>query len=542
MSRNEDLSDNELDAFDSRRQQILLDEAGDYAASRGLDSEESDEEVLVLGNNQSEEEDDESGLSEGEEGSEEGESETEAGWGSKKDYYGGDDYSDDDNAMTEEALRQQKKQLQELNMGDYLDEDMMADWEKTAGQHEAAGTGAQPEEDETVDVWELPEEDQLKHLNGLFPEFVPLLREFNKLSPQLETLKKGNEALQAKFVALSAYLSSISAYCSIFVDKLRNETKFSMKTDPVMESILTSREVWRQASQLSDVVMVDASEPTSESESESIADTEQFAAVDEAAADPTDSESENDSMSEPESLTDDEEQEADPTAKRSVRAPQLVDDYAENAADAADNDDKQRRKKSLRFYTSKIDQAAQKNARREKFDGDLDLPYRERLFERQQRLIEEARKRGLGLDKAQLGDALDDDAAADDYETARNINEDANDYYESIKQGKMVKKEARRTAHQEAKRAVREGRMAEFQETADAEGKRALNFQILKNKGLTANKKNENRNARVKKRKKYEQAKKKLKSVRAVYEQASGPYQGEKTGIKKNLSRSVKLK
>ena len=44
------------------------------------------------------------------------------------------------------------------------------------------------------------------------------------------------------------------------------------------------------------------------------------------------------------------------------------------------------------------------------------------------------------------------------------------------------------------------------------------------------------------KRKQYEKAQKKLKSVRQVYDANNrGPYEGEKTGIKKGLSRSVKL-
>ena len=99
-----------------------------------------------------------------------------------------------------------------------------------------------------------------------------------------------------------------------------------------------------------------------------------------------------------------------------------------------------------------------------------------------------------------------------------------------------------RAAHEASKLAARDGKLAELQESISADGKRALNFQILKNKGLTPQRKNENRNSRVKKRKKYEQAKKKLRSVRQVHEANAGPYGGEKTGIKKNFSRSVKLR
>ncbi|GMM29008.1 hypothetical protein DAMA08_017240 [Martiniozyma asiatica (nom. inval.)] len=73
------------------------------------------------------------------------------------------------------------------------------------------------------------------------------------------------------------------------------------------------------------------------------------------------------------------------------------------------------------------------------------------------------------------------------------------------------------------------------------DGKRAIGYEIMKNKGLTAHRKKENRNARVKKRNKYDKAKKKLKSQRAVYEGQKGKYIGEESGIRRNLSRSVKL-
>lgn len=50
------------------------------------------------------------------------------------------------------------------------------------------------------------------------------------------------------------------------------------------------------------------------------------------------------------------------------------------------------------------------------------------------------------------------------------------------------------------------------------------------------------RNPRVKKRKKFEEKKKKLGSIRQVYRGGEGKgYGGELTGIKTNLVRSVKL-
>ncbi|CAG8468615.1 9923_t:CDS:2 [Paraglomus brasilianum] len=72
--------------------------------------------------------------------------------------------------------------------------------------------------------------------------------------------------------------------------------------------------------------------------------------------------------------------------------------------------------------------------------------------------------------------------------------------------------------------------------------KRAINYQIMKNKGLTPTRKKEQRNPRVKHRKKFERAKKRIKSIKRVVAPKVGPYAGELTGIKTNLSRSIKFK
>ena len=83
----------------------------------------------------------------------------------------------------------------------------------------------------------------------------------------------------------------------------------------------------------------------------------------------------------------------------------------------------------------------------------------------------------------------------------------------------------------------------EFDDNAplDPSDKRSINYQIMKNKGLTPARKKEQRNPRVKHRKKYEKSLIKLKSFKAVQRDQSAPYKGEATGIKKNLARSVKF-
>lgn len=79
------------------------------------------------------------------------------------------------------------------------------------------------------------------------------------------------------------------------------------------------------------------------------------------------------------------------------------------------------------------------------------------------------------------------------------------------------------------------------QNQGSAGDKRKVTYDIMKNKGLTAHRKKENRNARVKKRNKYAKAQQKLKSQRGVFEGQQGPYIGELSGIRRNISRSTKL-
>ncbi len=71
--------------------------------------------------------------------------------------------------------------------------------------------------------------------------------------------------------------------------------------------------------------------------------------------------------------------------------------------------------------------------------------------------------------------------------------------------------------------------------------KRRVNYDILKNKGLTPARNREQRNPRVRQRMKYERSMTKLKSFKAVVKTQDKPYAGEQTGIKKNLAKSVRF-
>jgi U3 small nucleolar RNA-associated protein 3 len=82
----------------------------------------------------------------------------------------------------------------------------------------------------------------------------------------------------------------------------------------------------------------------------------------------------------------------------------------------------------------------------------------------------------------------------------------------------------------------------DFQDEA-ATGPRSLTRAILANKGLTPHRSKSVRNPRVKKRQRFEKAKKKVSSQKAVYKGGigdSGRYEGEKSGISK-VVKSVRL-
>lgn len=78
--------------------------------------------------------------------------------------------------------------------------------------------------------------------------------------------------------------------------------------------------------------------------------------------------------------------------------------------------------------------------------------------------------------------------------------------------------------------------------TVDEAGKRYVGYQIIKNKGLTAQKRKELRNPRIKNKIKFKKALVRRKgSVREVRSQ-TGIYAGESSGIKAFLKRGIKIK
>jgi U3 small nucleolar RNA-associated protein 3 len=203
------------------------------------------------------------------------------------------------------------------------------------------------------------------------------------------------------------------------------------------------------------------------------------------------------------------------------------DDFQDlDALDSVDIEDKTAKKRSLRDYVSKIDSKQQKRAA--KFQGDLDIPYRDRF--RQE-------KKGVAQPQDNSADLDDADWDESDLKQAQgaNVDGDDSDLYDQVKAQKAALKTAKK-AEYEANRMP----IIADEDLADGD-KRSVTWQILKNKGLTPHRKKENRNARVKHRNKYEKKMKKLSSFRAVAKTQDGAYGGEKTGIRTGLARSVKL-
>mgnify|MGYP001186182141 CR=1 FL=1 len=596
---------NEIDDFASKRDQILLENSN--LGTQGADDYESnpddeEEEVMAMSNEEtSSEEEDEEEEEEQEQTDEEldGEqayrkvfgrklelhrdpAEDEGGmlgndnaWGSTKgDYYGADDIDDEETAkeVEKEALRQKKKHLEELNMNDYLDDDLDEEWSKSAKEFDVGEFKESTKQDDKTasikDILNMDSEAKKNHLQTLFPEFIPLSKEMIQLSDLLEELKSEEESeiTKLKICALSTYLGTLSSYFGILLHELNNNDTFAtMRDHPVMEMILTSKEVWRQASSLAQ--KFDQENESQDDDDEDMADPglEQFdegkldglrsgnsedveeSDQEEKASEVEDQEEADDDDSEDDDdvdLDDFEEYVAQSRISKSkINGKQesaRTDDYVEGEMADVDSQEKKARKRTLRFYTSKIDQS--ENKKLDKFKGDDDIPYKERFFERQQRLLEEARKRGQqGPSGADL-DTKDYNSGDEATSKAMN-NESEKDYFNLTQKRRQERKGARQQAHKEAVKAARDGKLAELVGKVGEDGKRAINYQILKNKGLTPKRKKDDRNSRVKKRKKYEKAQKKLKSVRAVYSGGqSGVYEGEKTGIKKNLTKSVKFK
>ncbi|KAI0826750.1 Sas10 C-terminal domain-containing protein [Trametes gibbosa] len=227
------------------------------------------------------------------------------------------------------------------------------------------------------------------------------------------------------------------------------------------------------------------------------------------------------------------------------------DVYGEaSTLDVADAADKQARKKTLRFHVARIEStsARRAGARAGAIGGDDDIPYRERKREKEARLAKEVAKarEGAGADLDDVDPEVE--MAAEDSKAKKRRRDEsgsesdgadgaADGYYELVQRKSKDKKDKKKQDYDTAKAVERY-----VPDEEGADGPRSLTRAILKNRGLTPSRSKSVRNPRVKKRQKYEKAKKKVASQKAVYKGGmdAGRYTGEKTGISQT-SKGIRL-
>ena len=79
------------------------------------------------------------------------------------------------------------------------------------------------------------------------------------------------------------------------------------------------------------------------------------------------------------------------------------------------------------------------------------------------------------------------------------------------------------------------------EDNSEADSKRAISKTILKNRGLVPHRRRDQQNPRVKMRRKFKKAKNRMTGVRRTIKSQDRPYGGEASGIKRNLTRSIKI-
>lgn len=583
-----DVADSE-DEYFLNKDQILFDDGPKSKKQRRDEEEEeflenSDEEALAYDDENSDDEEDDQddyarkpaksakGRRDGgaESEQEEGEEGDASWWGSsKKEYYDADNLETEADALEEEqeARRLQKKKLAKMSESDFIfdEAEWLAPETEEADQNEVVT--------EVLKDVEIPAdmgaEERYRLLRSRYPEFDYLADELQQLQPLLVDVQKQAEGQPSKSLAvvkyrvLGCYVATLAMYFATLTSPARDAVNGNTKAlDPaelrdheVMGTLLECRDAWKKVENLkiSDQTRATTALPSPPEEDLEIdenvdmeADVLKKSNEELAKKAKAKAKAERKAKAIEESIADlDALVTTKKKAKKSsagVTARDSDSDFGEEESlDAKAAAEKAARKKSLRFYTSQIVQKANRRAGAGRdAGGDMDIPYRERLKDRQARLNIEAEKRGKK--GSNMGADLGDDSDEEDGRVANAVRDDEDEYYDMIAARSSSKKEEKAARAAALAAASSRDRVVQKEEVGE-DGKRKISYQIEKNKGLTPHRKKDVRNPRVKKRKAYAAKQVKLKSMKAVYKggEGRGGYAGELTGIKPGLIKSVKL-
>ncbi|KAK4166776.1 Sas10 C-terminal domain-containing protein [Cladorrhinum sp. PSN259] len=593
----EDVAD-EQDDYWANQDRINFDSDDDQPRSKRLKKEDdflevSDEEVFVQDESDEESEEETTKApakkkagkkapleayseDEGQAGEDEGD---EGWWGaSKKEYYNADTIETEADALEEEA---EAKRLQAKKLSKMHEEDFAFDEDEWLAPKDALGEDMETVTEVLKEV-ELREdmtpEERYKLLQARYPEFDYLVDEFRELQPLLASLQKEAEGKPAKSLEVAkswiigCYVASLASYFAVLTSPTRDGDGSSLTLSPselrdheVMETLVECRNAWLKVQQFKAVTAVSIdTDMVLESGDEDIdlmdvdapaqKKVKKLSKAQLKAQEQKEIEKARKAKAAAKSLANLDQllkgaktSAREDSTSRAVADAGMDDDRSdfgeEEALDARTAADKAKRKKSLKFYTSQIVQKASKRAGAGRdAGGDMDIPYRERLRDRQARLNAEAERRGKKDSKhgAALGEG---DSDGEDANVAKQVRDDGDDEYYDMVAAKAQSKREDKAARFEALAKARKGERVVEAEELGPDGKRQITYQIQKNKGLTPHRKKAVRNPRVKKRMMFEDKKKKLRSVKAVYKggEGKGGYQGELSGIKTGLVKSTKL-
>ena len=364
-----------------------------------------------------------------------------------------DEYYDADVIETEEAALAEEKEvlrLEQNKLSKMTEADFVFDQEEWAGSSDNAKDVKVVTENlgdvGIIDSMTTEERNQL--LKERYPEFDCLVTEFEELQPHLADFRKDAEGKPwksfevVKYWIAGCYVTALASYFAILTSPARDELGGDRPLEPdelrnheVIEYLVRCRKGWMKVKSLRSKMAPQPEKPPPPPPT----DNRKCGREDDinnrpnktSPSGPLDTENsiKPESKKAPQMVKQTKEvQDAIADLELLPKVPRKVKKTAKSASEPAVEEDKSdfgeeevmdskyaaekaAHKKSLRFYTSQI---AQKSNRRtsagRNFGGDMDIPYRERLKDRQARFTAKAQKHGS---KAGAGADLDSESPGD---------------------------------------------------------------------------------------------------------------------------------